>query len=108
MSVTTSGVPAAWPTGDDVTRALHELGRGVEQVDELAMELSRLVDVEIGPSVVEGAPRPSLSTLGSITTFVACVELDRGVLDATLRKLREIRDGVGLEPGMLPEVDDAS
>lgn len=95
--MTTATTPLAWPTADDFAHALAELAKGTEPIDDMTNQLRKLVDLEVAPSIVEDAEPPSPALLGTIASFVACVELDLEMMRSNLQTLREIRDAIGID-----------
>ena len=92
MSDTTT-LAKTWPTGDELDRIRTALDDAVNELDEITIAYTRLIDVEVAPGLKDGVLPPTFDDIGVLASIVFHAEfhLDnaRGHLDRLRNILRE-------------------
>lgn len=99
-------IAKTWPTVAELEATGDSVGCN-EPVELLRSTLERLVDLDVGPSIVSAAEPLTLETLGALTRCLARIRFD---LEHQLREVQAIefmRDAMALEQGLEWNDDDA-
>lgn len=90
-------ITPTWPTVDEYAEATRAVGAAEEQLDELHFLLHQLMDPNVGPSLIDGAPAPTFDDLGRLSVFVAEANLNLDLCRGQVERLEEIRTALALE-----------
>ncbi len=93
----TATATATWPTAEELRNVERKLADAANALGEVELRLHHLVDVEVSPSLIEGAQAPYDSDLGTWTMFCAHVNLELVELRRTVEHFVKVRDAVALD-----------